>query len=165
MQQISVMDYIPWCGDDQKLAGPSDHIPNPPILTGMTYNVRPIHCSSPSDFVVRNWDREGEYAQLKKELSDIYQEKPRWLTNTVNFNFKVANMRGETFFGDGVSRRDGLSLVCWLVLMGRAVQRRGNPIAYAHVEGEWYIHINYIFFLIYFKINKKFFFFAKLRKS
>ena len=231
MQQISAMDYIPWCGDDQELAGPSDHIPNPPILTGMTYNVRPIHCSSPSDFVVRNCDREGEYAQLKKELSDICQEKPRWLRiriedartmtpiayvdsdhhagrgyvivnetspelvifdvdegiyqevhienvfylgkdhasipafaiqcavqgvkpssfniwsqetceafaeflNTVCFNFEVANMRGETFFGDGVSRRDGLSLVCWLVLMGRAVQRKGNPIAYAHVEGE-----------------------------
>ena len=75
MQQISAMDYIPWCGDDLELAGPYDHIPNPPIFTGMTYNVRPIHCSSPSDFVVRDWDREREYAQIKAELYEIYQEQ------------------------------------------------------------------------------------------
>ena len=225
------MDYIPWCGDNQEFAGPLDHIPNPPVLVGMTYNVRPIDCCSPSEFVVRNWDREGEYAQLKLELSEIYQEQPRWLRisiedartmtpiayvdsdhhagrgyvivhetspelvifdvddgiyqevhienafylgkdhasipafaiqcavqgvrppisnvwsqetcesfadfiNTICINFEVANVRGETFFGDGVTRRDGLSLICWLVHMGKAIQRRGNPIAYAHVEGE-----------------------------
>ena len=59
--------------------GPSDHIPNPPVLVGITYNVRPIHCCSPSDFVVRNWDREGEYAQLKNELDEIHQGQPTWL--------------------------------------------------------------------------------------
>ena len=42
--------------------------------------------------------------------------------------------QGETVFGDRVSRRDGLSLVCWLVLMGKAVQSRRNPTVYAHVE-------------------------------
>ena len=73
------MDQTPWCGDDLELAGPSDHIPNPPVLVGMTYNVRPIHCCSPSDFVVRNWDREGEYTQLKNELDEIYQGQPTWL--------------------------------------------------------------------------------------
>ena len=225
------MDQVPWRGDDLELAGPYDHIPNLPIFTGMTYNVRPIHCSSPSDFVVRDWDREREYAQLKAELDEIYQEQPAWLrikaedvhtetpiayvdsdhqagrgyviiheTNTelvisdvdegiylevhvenvlylgkdhacipafaiqcavivvkppilnlwnretcesfadfidtICLNFEVANVRGETVFGDGVSRRDGSSLVCWMVLMGKAVQSRRNPIVFAHVDGE-----------------------------
>ena len=42
----------------------------------MIYNVRPIHCYSPSDFVVRNWDREEK---LKNELDEIFQEQPAWL--------------------------------------------------------------------------------------
>ena len=45
----------------------------------MTYRIRPIHCCCLSDIVVRNWDREGEYAQLKNELDEIYQGQPTWL--------------------------------------------------------------------------------------
>ena len=44
---------------------------NPPVLGGMTYNFRPIHCGSPSDFVVQNWDREQDYVVLKTELAEI----------------------------------------------------------------------------------------------
>ena len=73
------MDQTLWSGDDLKLTGPSDHIPDPPVLVGMTYNFRPIHCCSPSDFVVRNWGRKGEYAQFKNELDENYQGQPTWL--------------------------------------------------------------------------------------
>ena len=37
------------------------------------------HCCSPSDYVVRNWDWEEEYAQFKNELHEVYQEQPTWL--------------------------------------------------------------------------------------
>ena len=73
------MAQIPWSGDAQELAGLSDQTLNSPILVGMTYNVRPIHCCNSSDFVVRNWDREEEYPKLKNELDEIYQELPAWL--------------------------------------------------------------------------------------
>ena len=73
------MSQTPWCGDAQELAGLSDQIPKPPISVGMSYDLRPMYCCSPSDFVARNWTREQEYIQLKTELDEIYREKPSWL--------------------------------------------------------------------------------------
>ena len=73
------MSHTPWSGDAQELAGLSEQILKPPIRVGMSYDLRPIYCCSPSDFVARNWNREQEYVQLKKELDEIYREKPSWL--------------------------------------------------------------------------------------
>ena len=190
--KISEIEQPSWCGDDLEFAGPSDDIPNPPVFVGMTYNVRFIHCCSPSDFVVRNWDRAEEYGQLKGELDVIYQGQPTWLrirvedihtmtpiayldsdhqtgrgyiivheTNPELMVFDVDEglfqevnienvfylakdhasipafaIRGETAFGDGISRGDGWSLLCCLVFTGKAIQKRGNPIIYSHMESE-----------------------------
>ena len=223
------MAQTPWHGDAQELAGSSDQIPEPPISVGMSYDLRPIYCCSPSDFVARNWSREQEYVQLKTELDEIYRERPSWLRireedaplmvpiayvnsddqtgrgyifvhetrpevvvfdvdegmyldvdianifylgkdhaqvpafaiqcgvrgikppsgnlwsreicesfadliNTPSIHFQPAIISGETFMGDGISRRDGWSLQTWLMFTGRGIYNPGYTSVYPHLE-------------------------------
>ena len=56
--------------------------------------------------------------------------------NTACINFEVGKISGEVAVGDGISQRDGWSLVEWLVFSGRATHVQGTSIIYSHMEEE-----------------------------
>ena len=77
--------------------------------------VKPPSCS------IWNWETCDSFADL---------------INTTCVHFQPAISNGETFMGDGISRRDGWSLQTWLVFTRKGLHDRGNFTIYSHMEAE-----------------------------